>query len=114
MELVLFYNENYYCAAYLYLKWHPYNRACVFPMKIKINELNISVALHSKFHRFFEVYLRKLTLDKYTPTLTAVTLLYSWIILKKLTENKSSSRKLEKSVKFSVKVKIITALYICI
>ena len=47
---------------------------------------------------------RKLALDKYTPTLTAVTLFYSRIILKKLTtENKTTFRKLEKSVKFSVK-----------
>ena len=51
-----------------------------------------------------EVYRRKLALDKYTPTLTAVTLFYSRIILKKLTtENKTTFRKLEKSVKFSVK-----------
>ena len=51
-----------------------------------------------------EVYCRKLELDKYTPTLTAVTLFYSRIILKKLTtENKTTFRKLEKSVKFSVK-----------
>ena len=50
-----------------------------------------------------EVYRRKLALDKYTSTLTAVTLFYSRIILKKLTtENKTTSRKLEKSVKFSV------------
>ena len=47
-----------------------------------------------------EVYRRKLALDKYTPTLTAVTLFYSRIILKKLTtENKTTFRKLEKSVK---------------
>ena len=32
-----------------------------------------------------EVYLRMLALDKYTPTLTAVRLFYSRIILKKLT-----------------------------
>ena len=45
-----------------------------------------------------------LALDKYTPTLTAVILFYSRIILKKLTtENKTTFRKLEKSVKFSVK-----------
>ena len=51
-----------------------------------------------------EVYRRKLALDKYTPTLTAVTLFYSRIILKKLTtENKTIFRKLEKSVKFCVK-----------
>ena len=51
-----------------------------------------------------EVYRRKFVLDKYTPTLTAVTLFYSRIILKKLTtENKTTFRKLEKSVKFSVK-----------
>ena len=51
-----------------------------------------------------EVYRRKLALDKYTPTLTAVTLFYSRIILKKLTtENKTTFRKLDKSVKFSVK-----------
>ena len=51
-----------------------------------------------------EVYRRKLALDKYTPTLTAVTLFYSCIILKKLTtENKTTFGKLEKSVKFSVK-----------
>ena len=50
-----------------------------------------------------EVYRRKLALDKYTPTLTAVTLFYSRIILKKLTtENKTTFRKLEKSVKFSI------------
>ena len=49
-----------------------------------------------------EVYRRKLALDKYTPTLTAVTLFYSRIILKKLTtENKTTFRKLEKSVKHS-------------
>ena len=49
-----------------------------------------------------EVYRRKLALDKYTPTLTAVTLFYSRIILKKLTtENKTTFRKLEKSMKFS-------------
>ena len=45
-----------------------------------------------------EVYRRKLALDKYTPTLTAVTLFYFRIILKKLiTENKlplGSSRNL--------------------
>ena len=52
-----------------------------------------------------EVYRRKLALDKYTPTLTAVTLFYSRIILKKLTtENKTTFRKLEKSVKFSVNI----------
>ena len=52
-----------------------------------------------------EVYRRKLALDKYTPTLTAVTLFYSRIILKKLTtENKTAFRKLEKSVKFSVNI----------
>ena len=52
-----------------------------------------------------EVYRRKLALDKYTPTLTAVTLFYSRIILNKLTtENKTTFRKLEKSVKFSVKL----------
>ena len=40
----------------------------------------------------------------YTPILTAVTLFYSRIILNKLTtENKTTFRKLEKSVKFSVK-----------
>ena len=53
-----------------------------------------------------EVYRRKLALDKYTPTLTAVTYIHyiSRIILKKLTtENKSTFRKLEKSVKFSLK-----------
>ena len=52
-----------------------------------------------------EVYRRKLALDIiYTPTLTAVTLFYSRIILKKLTiENETTFRKLEKSVKFSVK-----------
>ena len=51
-----------------------------------------------------EVYRRKLALDKYTPALTAVTLFYSRIILKKLTtENKTTFRKLEKSVKFNVK-----------
>ena len=51
-----------------------------------------------------EVYIRKLALDKYTPTLTAMILFYSLIILKKLkNEIKSTSRKLEKSVKFSVK-----------
>ena len=51
-----------------------------------------------------EVYRRKLALDKYTLTLTAVTLFYSRISLKKLTtENKTTFRKLEKSVKFSVK-----------
>ena len=50
-----------------------------------------------------EVYRRKLALDKYTPTLIAVTLFYSRIILKKLTtENKITFRKYEKSVKFSV------------
>ena len=50
-----------------------------------------------------EVYRRKLALDKCTPTLAAVTLFYSRTILKKLTtENKSTSRKLEKSVKFSI------------
>ena len=50
-----------------------------------------------------EVFRRKLALDKYTlNTLTAVTLFYSRIILKKLTtENKTTFRKLEKSVKFS-------------
>ena len=55
-----------------------------------------------------EVYRRKLTLDKkYTPTLTAVTLFYSRIILNELTtENKTTFRKLEKSVKFSVKTKV--------
>ena len=43
------------------------------------------------------------TLDKYTPTLTAVTLFYSRIILKKLTtENKRTFWKLKKSVRFSV------------
>ena len=47
-----------------------------------------------------EVYRRKFV--KYT--LTAVTLFYSGIILKKLTtENKTTFRKLEKSVKLSVK-----------
>ena len=52
-----------------------------------------------------EVYRRKLALDKYTPTLTAVTLFYSRIILNKLTtKNKTTFRKLEKSVKFSVTV----------
>ena len=50
------------------------------------------------------VYRPKLVLDKYSPTLTAVTLFYSRIILKKLTsENKTTFRKLEKAVKFSVK-----------
>ena len=50
------------------------------------------------------MYRRKLALDEYIPTLTAVTLFYSRIILKKLrTENKTTFRKLEKSVKFSVK-----------
>ena len=54
-----------------------------------------------------EVYRRKLALDKYTPTLTAVTLFYSRIILKKLTsENKTTFRKLEKSVKFSINVQV--------
>ena len=50
-----------------------------------------------------EVFRRKLALDKYTlNTLTAVTLFYSRIILKKLTtENKTTFRKLEKCVKFS-------------
>ena len=52
-----------------------------------------------------EVYRRKLALNKCTPTLTAVTLFYSRIILKKLTaENKTTFRKLEKSVKFSVNI----------
>ena len=51
-----------------------------------------------------EAYRRKLVLDKYTLILTAVTLFYSRIILKKLTtENKTTFRKFEKSVKFSVK-----------
>ena len=51
-----------------------------------------------------EVYRLKLALDKYTPTLIAVTLFYSRIILKKLTtENKTSLRKIEKSLKFSEK-----------
>ena len=46
-----------------------------------------------------EVYRRKLALDIYTPTLTAETLFYSRIILKKLTtENPTTFRKLEKSV----------------
>ena len=49
-----------------------------------------------------EVYRRKLAHDKYS-TLIAVTLFYSRIILKKLTtENKTTFRKYEKSVKFSV------------
>ena len=48
-----------------------------------------------------EVHRRNLALDKYTPTLTAVTLFYSRIILKILTtENKTNFRKLKKSVKF--------------
>ena len=48
-----------------------------------------------------EMYRRKLARDKYTPTLTAVILFYSRIILKKLTtENKTTFRKLEKSVKY--------------
>ena len=63
-----------------------------------------------------EVYRRKLALYKYTPTLTAVTLFYSRIILKKLTtENKTTFRKLEKSVKFSVKcdadIKFINCIF---
>ena len=54
-----------------------------------------------------EVYRRKLALVKYTPTLTAVTLFYSRIISKKLkTENKTSFRKLEKSVKFAFTEKL--------
>ena len=57
-----------------------------------------------------EVYRRKLALDKYTPTLTAVTLFYSRIILKKLTtENKTTFRRLEKSVKFRI-IKVETHL----
>ena len=59
-----------------------------------------------------EVYRRKLALDKYTPTLTAVTLFYSRIILKKLTtENKTIFRKLEKSVKFCIYI-IYSYIYI--
>ena len=53
-----------------------------------------------------ELYRQKLALEKYIyiSTLTAVTLFYSQIILKKLTtENKTTFRKLKKSVKFSVK-----------
>ena len=47
---------------------------------------------------------RKLALDKYTPTVAAVTLFYFRIILKKLiTENKPTFRQLEKSVKFCAK-----------
>ena len=45
------------------------------------------------------VYRRNIALDKYTPTLTAVTSFYSRIISKKLTaENNTNLRKLEKSV----------------
>ena len=62
-----------------------------------------------------EVYRRKLALDKYIPTLTAVTLFYSCIILKKLTtENKTTFRKLEKSVKFSVILSLFAVLIIVI
>ena len=51
-----------------------------------------------------EVYRRKLALDKYNPILTAVTLFYFRNILKKLaTESKSTFKKIQKSVKFSVK-----------
>ena len=50
-----------------------------------------------------EVFRGKLAFDKYTPTLTAVTLFYFRIILKKLTtKNKTAFRKPEKSVKFNL------------
>ena len=51
-----------------------------------------------------EVYRRKLALDKYTSTFNCSDIILFPDYLKKLTtENKTTFRKLEKSVKFSVK-----------
>ena len=62
----------------------------------------ISYVLIIDCQKIAEVYRRKLALDKYTPTVTAVTLFYSRIILKKF-KKKITFKKLEKSVNFSVK-----------